>query len=90
MTNLELRDFLKTYNLTQKKFASMIGKNLQTVFDWVHGKREIPPYVKLYIEKIEPTLKEAAALFKTMELRKDPLEPHFEWNKTKAKKGEEE
>jgi transcriptional regulator with XRE-family HTH domain len=88
MTNTELKDFLKTYNLTQKKFASMIGKNLQTVFDWVHGKREIPLYVKLYIEKIEPTLKEAAALFKQMELREDPLEPYFEWKKPEIKNEE--
>lgn len=71
MTNSELKQFLQTHNLTQKKFASMIGKDLATVCRWTNGHVSIPPYVKLYIEKIEPSLSEVGKLFKQMELRNE-------------------
>lgn len=69
MTSSELSDFLKTYNLTQKKFSSMIGTDFTTVNRWINGHVDIPQYVKLYLEKIEPSLVEVSKLFKQMELK---------------------
>jgi hypothetical protein len=66
----------------------MIGKDIVSVNKWINGHVTIPPYVKLYIEKIEPNLKEVIILFKQMELREDPLEPYFEWKKPEIKNEE--
>jgi len=71
MTKEELRDFLKKHNLTQIKFAQLIGKKRGTIHRWINGNSVIPPYVEFYIKNIEKDLDNAAEILKKIELKKE-------------------
>ena len=55
MTPEELREWRTSRGLTQKQLAELLGVKQSSVSRWEDGKRKIPPFLKLALEKITET-----------------------------------